>query len=92
MEQRDGSPPRLLDCVRDRLRLLHRSPRTERSYVDRVRLVSEAVAGFLTHLAVEENVPASTQNQALNALGRMLCARGSSATPLAPKDPGSEAP
>ncbi len=81
MERGAGAPPRLLDRVRDRLRLLHRSPRTERSYVDWIRrfilfhgrkhpseLGGEAVTAFLTHLAVHESVSASTQNQALNAL------------------------
>ncbi|MBM4383521.1 MAG: integron integrase [Deltaproteobacteria bacterium] len=73
--------PRLLDRVRERLRVLQRSPRTERSYVDWIRrfilfhgkrhpaeLGAEEIAAFLTHLAVDAKVSASTQNQALNAL------------------------
>lgn len=81
MERQPGASPRLLDRVRDRVRLLHRSPRTERSYVGWIRryvlfhgkqhpavLGGEAVSAFLTHLAVEDGVSASTQNQALNAL------------------------
>lgn len=73
--------PRLLDQVRDHLRVLHYSIRTEDSYVNWVRRyilfhgkrhpreMGEAeVEAFLTHLAVAENVAASTQNQALAAL------------------------
>ena len=73
--------PRLLDRVRSRLRLLHRSPRTEQAYVDWIRrfilfhekrhpdeMGSEEVVAFLTSLAVASGVAASTQNQALNAL------------------------
>ena len=75
------SRQRLLDQVRERIRTLHYSIRTEQSYVgwikrfilfnnkkhpkDMGRLELEA---FLTHLAVKRNVSASTQNQALNAL------------------------
>jgi integron integrase len=75
------SKQRLLDQVRERIRTLHYSIRTEQSYVgwikrfilfnnkkhpkDMGRLELEA---FLTHLAVKRNVSASTQNQALNAL------------------------
>jgi integron integrase len=79
--KRPGGAPRLLDRVRERLRLLHRSPRTERAYVDWIRrfilfhgkrhpaqLGGAEITEFLTHLAVEANVSASTQNQALNAL------------------------
>jgi integron integrase len=73
--------PRLLDRVRERLRLLHRSPRTEQAYAQWIRrfilfhgkrhpaeLGREEVLAFLTSLAVESRVAASTQNQALNAL------------------------
>jgi integron integrase len=76
-----AAAPRLLDRVRDRLRVLHRSPRTERSYVDWIRrfilfhgkrhpveLGGHEIAAFLTHLAVDAKVSPSTQNQALNAL------------------------
>ncbi len=72
---------KLLDQVRDRLRLKNYSYRTEKSYVGWVRryvlyhqkrhpqeMGREEVADFLTHLAVEGNVAASTQNQALSAL------------------------
>jgi integron integrase len=73
--------PRLLDQVRDRLRTLHYSYRTEQSYLFWVRrfiLYSDRrhpstmggpeVERFLTHLAVERGVSASTQSQALAAL------------------------
>jgi integron integrase len=73
--------PRLLDRVRYALRLRHRSPRTESAYVHWIRrfivfhgkrhpeqLGAGEVRRFLTHLAVEARVSASTQNQALNAL------------------------
>jgi integron integrase len=70
-----------LEVVRDALRLRHYSPRTIRSYCDWVRrfilfngkrhpaeLDRAAVQRFLTHLAVQKAVSASTQNQALGAL------------------------
>jgi integron integrase len=74
-------PPRLLDQVRAELRLRHYSERTEAAYVQWIRrfilfhekrhpltLGARHVAMFLTHLATEAEVSASTQNQALNAL------------------------
>jgi integron integrase len=67
--------------VRDALRVKHYSYRTEESYVQWIRRyilfhnkrhpnqMGEAeVEAFLTHLAVEGHVAASTQNQALSAL------------------------
>jgi len=73
--------PRLLDRVKDAIRIRHYSLRTEQSYVGWVRrfilfnnkrhpqeMGAAEVKAFLTHLAVRENVAASTQNQALNAL------------------------
>ncbi|HWP48583.1 MAG TPA: phage integrase N-terminal SAM-like domain-containing protein [Candidatus Limnocylindrales bacterium] len=67
--------------MRDALRLKHYSIRTENAYVDWIRryilfynkrhpneMGSTEVEAFLTHLAVKENVAASTQNQALSAL------------------------
>lgn len=75
------SQPKLLDRLRDKLRVKHYSIRTEHSYIDWARrfilfhgkrhpreLGAEAVEAFLTHLAVERNVSASTQNQAKSAL------------------------
>ncbi len=74
-------PPKLLDLVRDRLRLKHYSYATEKLYVHWVKrfilfhgkrhpkdMGAEEVEAFLTHLAVEGQVAASTQNQALSAL------------------------
>jgi integron integrase len=78
-----GQPKRLLDQVRDLMRVRRYALRTERSYCDWIRryvkfhgmkgrddLVGgkEKVEAFLTHLAVENKVSPSTQNQALNAL------------------------
>lgn len=73
--------PRLLDKMRDKIRVKHYSIRTEQTYLDWVRryirfhglrhpreLGAEAVEAFLTHLAVRRNVAASTQNQAKSAL------------------------
>jgi integron integrase len=73
--------PKLLDRVRHRLRLKHYSLRTETAYVGWIKRYilfhgkrhpvdmgkAEAEA-FLTSLAVERNVSASTQGQALAAL------------------------
>ena len=78
----EGRPRRrLLDEVREHLRVLHYSIRTEDAYVQWVKRfilfhgkrhpleMGEAeVEAFLTHLAVEGQVAASTQNQALAAL------------------------
>ena len=76
-----NKPPKLLDQVRERLRVKHYSIRTEKVYVDWVRrfilfhgkrhpreLDASHIETFLTHLAVEGRVTASTQNQALSAL------------------------
>ena len=73
--------PRLLDQVRDRIRFKHYSLRTEQAYVDWIKrfirfhgnrhpsdLSAPHIEAFLTHLAVELNVAASTQNQAQSAL------------------------
>ena len=74
-------PPKLLDQVRAKVRLKHYSIRTETQYVHWVKRfivfhgkrhpkdmgVAE-VEAFLSHLAVDGNVAASTQNQALSAL------------------------
>jgi integron integrase len=80
--ERDGPPPpRLLDRVRSKMRLLHYAIRTEEAYVDWIRryilfhgkkhpaeMGGPEVETFLTHLAVVGHVAASTQNQALAAL------------------------
>src|SRR5438067_4361436 len=73
--------PKLLDRVRWHLRLKHYSIRTEDSYLDWIRRfilfhgkrhpgeMGEAeIAQFLSHLANERHVSASTQNQAFSAL------------------------
>lgn len=69
--------PRLLDRVRFALRLRHYSRRTEDAYVA-LRLFhgkrhpadmgATELTGFLSSLAVDRRVAASTQNQALSAL------------------------
>jgi integron integrase len=74
-------PPKLLDRVRQAIRLKHYSYRTEQTYVAWIRryilfhnkqhpqdMGVEEVQAFLSHLAVVDNVSASTQNQALSAL------------------------
>lgn len=73
--------PRLLDQVREKIRLKHYSIRTEHAYVDWIKryilfhgkrhpqeMGKQEVEQFLTHLVVERNVAASTQNQALSAI------------------------
>ncbi len=73
--------PRLLDQVRQKLRTLHYSYRTEQQYVHWIRrlilfhdrrhpstLGATEVEAYLTHLAVDRKVSASTQNQALAAI------------------------
>jgi len=73
--------PRLLDQVRDFIRRLHYSIRTEQTYVNWIRrfilfhrkrhpkeMGAPEVEAFLTHLAVQGKVAACTQNQALNAI------------------------
>ena len=75
------SKPKLLDQVRNAIRVKHYSFRTEQAYTDWIRrfilfhgkrhpdsMGEEEVAQFLTHLAREGNVAPSTQNQALSAL------------------------
>ena len=76
-----ASSPKLLDRVRWHLRVKHYSIRTEQAYVDWVRryilfhrkrhpnqMGEKEITDFLTHLAVEKTVAASTQNQAFSAL------------------------
>ena len=74
-------PKKLLDQVRDAIRLKHYSIRTEKSYVSWIKcyiqfhhkthpkeMGAREIQAFLTHLASEQKVSASTQNQALSAL------------------------
>lgn len=76
-----AQPPKLLVRMRDALRLLHYSYRTEQSYLDWARryilfhgkrhpkdMSAPEVTAFLSHLATERKVSASTQNQAKSAL------------------------
>lgn len=73
--------PKLLDRVRHLLRLRHYSTKTERAYLGWVRryilfhgkrhpeqLGAPELTEFLSFLAVDGRVSASTQNQALNAI------------------------
>lgn len=73
--------PKLLDQVRNLMRVRHLSHKTERAYVGYIRdyilfhgkkhpkdLGVDEIRAYLTHLAVEKNVAASTQNVAFNAL------------------------
>jgi integron integrase len=79
--ERAPAGPRLMDCVRLALRARHRSPKTEKAYAAWVRrfilfhgkrhpseMGAPEVASFLSSLASEGGVAASTQNQALAAL------------------------
>jgi integron integrase len=74
---------RLLDEVRDYMRLKHYSLHTERTYCDWIKRFihfhrmssrddlkngEQKIEGFLTYLAVKKNVAPATQNQAMNAL------------------------
>lgn len=72
---------RLLDQLRERIRYMHYSLRTEEAYVYWVRIFirwhglrhprdmgASEVERFLTHLATERRVSASTHKQALSAL------------------------
>ena len=73
--------PRLLDRVRHAIRARHYSRRTEKAYIGWVKryiffhgkrhpaeMGAAEVSQFLTALAVDRQVAASTQNQAMNAL------------------------
>jgi integron integrase len=75
------SQPKLLDQVRDAIRARHYSLRTEEAYVRWTKrcillhdtrhpgaMGGQEVQQFLTHLAVDGRVAASTQRQALRAL------------------------
>jgi len=76
-----SQPVRLLDQVRNKIRVRQYSIRTEHTYIGWIRrfiiyndkrhpseLDKRPVENFLTHLAVERNVAPATQNQALNAI------------------------
>ena len=74
---------RLLDEVRDIMRLKHYSIHMERSYCDWIKRFvrfhnmtsrqdlengEQKIEAFLTHLAVKTDIAPATQNQAMNAL------------------------
>jgi integron integrase len=74
-------PRSLVDETRRVIRLRHYSIRTEEAYVHWIRrfirfsggrhpreMGQPEIAAFLSHLAVDRNVAAATQNQALNAI------------------------
>jgi len=74
-------PKKLLDQVRERIRIKHYSIRTEQAYILWIKrfilfhnkkhpneMGKQEIETFLTHLAKNLNVASSTQNQAFNAL------------------------
>ena len=76
-----SNQPKLLDQVKNKIRVKQYSIRTEETYCGWIKrfilfhdkqhpknLGKNQIEAFLTHLAVERNVAASTQNQAFNAL------------------------
>ena len=77
----DPRKPKLLECVREVIRLKHYSLRTEKTYLDWIKrfilfhgkrhpetMGADEVREFLSDLAIAQNVAASTQNQAFSAL------------------------
>jgi len=75
------SAPKLMDQVREVLRYHHYGKRTEEAYVRWIKgfiyfhnkqhpkdMGKAEIEAYLSHLAVNKNVAASTQNQAFNAL------------------------
>ena len=77
----DGRKPKLLDRVREAIRRRHYSLQTEKAYAHWIKrfiffhkkrhpveMGETEIGQFLSHLATEQHVSASTQNQALNAL------------------------
>ena len=79
---RPDSKLRLMDQVRQVLRYHHYAYRTEQTYCDWImryiryhgskthprNMGKKEIEAFLSHLAVQQNVAASTQRQALNAI------------------------
>ena len=81
MDEQEKRPPKLLDQLRELLRIKHYSYKTEQSYVRWVKryilfhnkrhpkdMGEQEITQFLSHLAIKQNVSASTQNQALCAI------------------------
>lgn len=73
--------PKLLDLVKTELQVNHYSKKTEEAYVEWIKryilfhnkkhpdeMGKEEVQNFINHLAVNDNVSSSTQNQALQAI------------------------
>lgn len=80
-EPSSPQPKKLLDQLRDAIRIKHYAYSTEKTYVHWAKryilfhnkrhpaeMGVPDIEAFLTHLAQDENVAASTQNQAFNAL------------------------
>jgi integron integrase len=81
MDRPVKNSPKLLDQLREQIRLKHYSFKTEQSYVQWVKryilfhnkrhpkdMGEEEITRFLSQLAIENEVSASTQNQALSAI------------------------
>jgi integron integrase len=81
MSHIEPRPRKLLDQVRDMIRLKHYSYRTEKTYIDWIKryilfhdkrhpkdMGRPEIEAFLTHLAIDGRVAASTQNQAFSAI------------------------
>lgn len=77
----ESSPKKLLDQVRDTICIKHYSYRTEKTYIERIKrfilfhgkrnskdMGAPEIQANITYLAVEHQVSASTQNQALSAI------------------------
>ena len=77
----EPKPKKLLDQVREVMRLKHYAYRTEETYIQWIRryilfhhkrhpreMGCVEIEAFLTDLAVNQHVAAATQNQALNAI------------------------
>lgn len=86
--QQAASPREVLDAVRLMLRVKHYSIRTEHAYLGWIRryiaesgrrhpkeLDGRAMGAFLTRLAVQGKVSASTQSQALSGMRAVLRSR-----------------
>jgi len=76
----ESRPKKLLDQVRDAIRVKHYARNTEQAYIYWIKkyilfhnkrhpkeMGTGEVQAFLTHLALEEHISASRQNQALSA-------------------------
>ncbi len=76
-----SKPPKLLDRVRDRLRVKHYAYRTEQTYIHWMKrfiyfhdkrhpkdMGAAEIEAFLSYLATVRDVSASTQNQAMHAI------------------------